>query len=88
MEDAALEENLGVPEVAIELGEERIDVALGAELALGEIGALAPLRERNGVAEGVGDGEEEVEGERVGGGGGEVGQVSELGLEVGELALD
>lgn len=74
--------------MAVEAGEDRIDVALGAELAGGEIGGLAFLGERNGVAEGLRDGEEEVEGERVGGEGWKVGEVGELGLELRELCSD
>lgn len=62
-EDAAAEEDVAVGDVAVEGGEEGVEVALGVELATWQVGGagLALSGEGNGVVEGVGDGVEEVE---------------------------
>lgn len=81
VEDAAAEEDVAVGDVAVELGEEGVEVVLGLELAVYRVTGLAGLDEGNGVVEGVGDGVEEVEGERVS-------VVWELGGEIGEVSLE
>lgn len=78
-------------EVAVEGGEEGVEVALGLELAAREVGGgVALLREGDGGVESGGEGVEEVEREWVGGGGGGKlgGEIGEVGLEVGEFDSD